>query len=64
MKFVVEVELKHVSGPVLDEETMVDAFCGTVGRQNGASSPLRVVTYADDGENEVVYEVELVDLPS
>lgn len=59
MKFRVWVELERVSGPEQDVETMLDAFAGTIGRDNAAKPPLRVTT--SSGEEISVYEVKLVD---
>jgi len=65
MKFQVWIELELVSGPAQDEETMVDAFCGTIGEQNGAKPPVYIVAGKwDDTTGELVeskYLVRLVD---
>jgi hypothetical protein len=64
MKFNVSVELDHVSGPTKDAETMLDCFAATVGRENGARSPLQLewTEWTDDGEERTtVYEVKMID---
>ena len=66
MKITVTIELKHLSGPSLDEETVLDAFAATIGHQNGArDKAVQVRTYVDsdaiDREEESVYQVWLVD---
>jgi hypothetical protein len=66
MRFQVYVTLEHESGPVQDEETMLDAFCGTLGEQNGALEKAARVTvegWGPQGEELApsVYVVKLVD---
>jgi hypothetical protein len=68
MKFKVEIELKHVSGPEQDEETMIDCLAGTIGHQNGATVKALKLVVADadggpefGGGPESVYQVWLVD---
>jgi hypothetical protein len=61
MEFQVYVVLEHVSGPALDQETVLDAFCAAIGRDNGAKDPMRVVTNADFDSDESTYVVKLVD---
>jgi hypothetical protein len=66
VKFAVHITLSHVSGPEQDEETMVDALCGTIGADNGAGKDaLRVIVPEWDEEAgrevESVYIVKLAD---
>jgi len=63
MKFKVTVELEHVSGPEQDEETMLDYFAGTIGKENGAKPPIYLsVGLQEDLETpESVYLVKLID---
>lgn len=64
MKFAVYIELEHVSGPEKDEETMIDAFCGAIGQQNGAGAKALKLTSGYEGDDEggeAVYVVKLAD---
>lgn len=64
MKFSVYIELEHVSGPEKDQETMIDAFCGQIGQQNGAGAKALKVKAGyedDDAGGEAVYIVKLAD---
>jgi hypothetical protein len=61
VKFKVYIELERVDGPEQDEDTMLDAFCGTIGRDNGAREPLRITAGSDEPLRLSVYEVKLAD---
>ena len=61
MRFAVAIELELVEGAAQDEETMLDLFAGTIGRQNAARSPLRLTVHDNLGEPVATYVVELVD---
>ena len=63
MKFTVEVELQHSSGPEQDVETMLDYFAATIGQQNGAKLPLHLTVEDYENETKSVYFVKLVDVP-
>ena len=60
MKFTVTVNLEHVSGPEQDEDTLVDYFAGTIGRENGARPPL-TLTVLEGGLPVSTYVVALID---
>ena len=61
MKFNVTVHLEHISGPELDEETMLDAFAAAVGRDNAAQPPLTLIAQGDIDQDESTYVVSLID---
>ena len=61
MRFAVAIELELVEGAAQDEETMLDLFAATIGKQNAARSPLMLTVTDVDGEVESTYVVELVD---
>lgn len=57
---------RHVEGPEVDSDTLLDAFAATVGEQNTAPQPLRVIVGSEDsaelgGPAHSVYLLELVD---
>lgn len=62
MKFTVTIEMERVLGPEQDKDTVIDAFCGTIGKDNGAPRPLNVII--NDGwgnEPASTYIVKLAD---
>ena len=61
MKFKVTIEVELLSGPEQDEETLIDYFAGTIGRDNGAKQPLWLQIGDGTGEVASTYVVKEVD---
>ena len=62
MKFKVEIEVELIKGPQQDEDSVLDALAGSLGRQNAAPKPFRfTVGYTDDEKPIATYEIKSVD---
>ena len=61
MKLRVVIELDLIDGPEQDYDTVLDAFAGTIGRDNAAPHPLRIEAVAIYDAPKSTYEVRLVD---
>ena len=62
LRATITLEFEHVSGPEMDEDTVVDWFAAEVGRQNGAKKPFQVRLHQGDLAGPIsVYQIKLVE---
>jgi hypothetical protein len=61
MKFTVYITLEKTDGIDQDEETMIDAFCGQIGKDNGARPYMEIEITDGYGEHESTYIVQMAD---
>jgi hypothetical protein len=60
--YTLAIEVEKVSGPDRDDDYVLDALAGSLGRENAARPPFRFKVGADfEAEGETTYEVKLVD---
>jgi hypothetical protein len=61
MKFPIYIELELIDGKEQDQDTLIDAFCAQIGKDNGAKPPLKLEIRDGWGDVESAYVVKLAD---